>query len=85
MVSKSHVRSKILVVDDEPEAVELVEFNLKQSGFSVITAADGAEALNKARATPPDLIVLEDSLPDCSAPDVLRLLKDEPATSASIG
>ena len=49
MVSNSQVRSKILVVDDEPEAVELVEFNLKQAGFSVTTAADGAEALNKAR------------------------------------
>ena len=53
MVSKSSVRSKILVVDDEPEAVELVEFNLKQAGFDVIAAADGAEALKKARAARP--------------------------------
>ena len=42
------VKSKILVVDDEPEAVELVEFNLKQAGYAVVTAADGAEALKKA-------------------------------------
>jgi two-component system, OmpR family, alkaline phosphatase synthesis response regulator PhoP len=45
------VKPRILVVDDEPEAVELVEFNLKQAGYAVITAADGAEALEKgARA-----------------------------------
>ena len=43
------VKPKILVVDDEPEAVELVEFNLKQAGYAVTTAADGAEALKKAR------------------------------------
>ena len=44
------MKQKILVVDDEPEAVELVEFNLKQAGYDVITAADGAEALKKAKA-----------------------------------
>ncbi|MEI6394159.1 MAG: DNA-binding response regulator, partial [Verrucomicrobiota bacterium] len=38
MVSKWLVISKILVVDDEPEAVELLEFNLKQAGFDVVTA-----------------------------------------------
>ncbi len=82
MVSKSHVRSKILVVDDEPEAVELVEFNLKQSGFSVMTAADGAEALNKARATPPDLIVLDLMLPEISGLEVCKMLRRDPATAA---
>ncbi len=51
MVLKLSVRSKILVVDDEPEAVELLEFNLKQAGFEVLTATDGAEALRKARST----------------------------------
>src|SRR5512135_2015995 len=82
MVSKAHVRSKILVVDDEPEAVELVEFNLKQAGFSVTTAADGAEALNKARATPPDLIVLDLMLPEISGLEVCKMLRRDPATSA---
>jgi DNA-binding response OmpR family regulator len=37
------MKTRILVVDDEPEAVELVEFNLKQAGFAVATASDGAE------------------------------------------
>ena len=39
------MKQKILVVDDESEAVELVEFNLKQAGFEVVTAADGEEAV----------------------------------------
>ena len=39
---------KILVVDDEPDAVELIQFNLKGAGFDVVTAGDGAEALKKA-------------------------------------
>ncbi len=56
MVCRWGVRSKILVVDDEPEAVELLEFNLKQAGFDVIAAADGAEALQKARSVGPNLI-----------------------------
>ena len=42
------MRQKILVVDDEPEAVELVEFNLKQAGYDVAAASDGPEALKKA-------------------------------------
>ena len=81
MVSKSHVRSKILVVDDEPEAVELVEFNLKQAGFTVVTAADGTEALNKARANSPNLIVLDLMLPEISGLEVCKMLRRDPATA----
>jgi DNA-binding response OmpR family regulator len=82
MVSKSGVRSKILVVDDEPEAVELVEFNLKQAGFAVVTAADGAEALQKARATTPDLVVLDLMLPEIGGLEICRMLRRDPATAA---
>ena len=82
MVSKPYVKSKILVVDDEPEAVELVEFNLKQAGFSVTTAADGAEALNKARTTPPDLVVLDLMLPEINGLEVCKMLRRDPVTAA---
>jgi two-component system phosphate regulon response regulator PhoB len=81
MVSKSTVRSKILVVDDEPEAVELVEFNLEQAGFAVVTATDGAEALTKARATPPSLIVLDLMLPEIGGLEVCKMLRRDPATA----
>jgi two-component system phosphate regulon response regulator PhoB len=60
----STARQKILVVDDEPDAVELIEFNLKANGYDVVTAADGEEALQKARAVLPDLIILDLMLPE---------------------
>jgi len=74
------VRSKILVVDDEPEAVELVEFNLKRAGFDVITAADGAEALKRARSSLPALIVLDVMLPAVDGMEVCKILRRDPAT-----
>jgi DNA-binding response OmpR family regulator len=75
------VKPKILVVDDEPEAVELVEFNLRQTGFEVVTAADGAEALRKARKTTPNLIVLDLMLPELDGLEVCKLLRRDPATA----
>src|SRR5437016_2641137 len=82
MVSRWDVREKILVVDDEPEAIELVEFNLKQAGFTVIAAADGAEALKKARAALPSLIVLDLMLPEVDGLEVCKMLRRDPATAA---
>ena len=76
------MRSKILVVDDEPEAVELLEFNLKQAGFDVIAAADGAEALKKARSASPNLIVLDLMLPEIDGLEVCKMLRRDPATAA---
>jgi two-component system phosphate regulon response regulator PhoB len=75
------VRPKILVVDDEPEAVELLEFNLKQAGFEVIVAADGAQALRKARSVPPSLIVLDLMLPEIDGLEVCKMLRRDPATA----
>jgi DNA-binding response OmpR family regulator len=82
MVSKGHVKPKILVVDDEPEAVELVDFNLKQAGFEVLTAADGAEALKKAHSAVPSLIVLDLMLPEIDGLEVCKMLRRDPATAS---
>jgi DNA-binding response OmpR family regulator len=68
-------------VDDEPEAVELVEFNLKQAGYAVTTAADGAEALKKARTQPPELIVLDVMLPEMDGFEICKTLRADPAVS----
>lgn len=76
------MKQKILVVDDEPEAVELVEFNLKQAGYEVVTAADGAEALKKTRALLPSLIVLDLMLPEMDGLEVCKMLRRDPATAA---
>ena len=81
VVSKWGVRSKILVVDDEPEAVELLEFNLKQAGFDVIAATDGAQAIKKARSASPSLIVLDLMLPEIDGLEVCKMLRRDSATA----
>jgi DNA-binding response OmpR family regulator len=68
-------------VDDEPEAVELLEFNLKKAGFEVIAAADGAQALKKARSSLPHLIVLDLMLPEIDGLEVCKMLRRDPATA----
>jgi DNA-binding response OmpR family regulator len=75
------VKAKILVVDDEPDAVELVAFNLRQAGHSVTTAADGSEALQKARTQLPDLVVLDVMLPEMDGFEICKLLRHDPATA----
>lgn len=77
------VKPRILVVDDEPEAVELLEFNLKQAGYAVSTADDGAEALKKARAQIPDLILLDVMLPEMDGFEICKSLRLD-ATTAKI-
>ena len=76
------LKVKILVVDDEPEAVELLEFNLRQAGFEVASAADGAEAVTKARVLLPSLIVLDVMLPELNGLEVCKMLRRDPATAA---
>jgi len=81
MVSQIRVRQKILIVDDEPEAIELIEFNLKQAGYEVATAADGAEALKKARELLPGLVILDLMLPEMDGLEVCKILRRESATA----
>lgn len=75
------MKPKLLVVDDEPEAIELLEFNLKQSGFDVLTAANGAEALKKARGSAPSLVVLDLMIPEVDGFEVCKILRRDPATA----
>jgi DNA-binding response OmpR family regulator len=76
------VMPKILVVDDEPDALEVLEFNLKNAGYDVTTADDGDTALKKARQQLPDLILLDLMLPEVDGLEVCKLLRRDPATSA---
>ena len=75
--------SKILVVDDEPDAIELIKFNLKAAGYEIITAADGEEALKKARASLPDLIILDLMLPEVDGLEVCKILRRDTRVSAT--
>ena len=56
--------AKILVVDDEPDAVEFVKAIMEESGHTVISASNGVECIEKARAEMPDLIVLDVQMPE---------------------
>ena len=75
-------KQKILIVDDEPDAVELVAFNLKEAGYEVATAMDGEEALTKARALLPQLLVLDLMLPEIDGLEVCKLLRRDPRTAS---
>jgi len=66
---------RILVVDDEPDLLELVRFNLDQAGYRVDTAQSGREAMTMLRRSAPDLVVLDLMLPDLSGEEVCRQLR----------
>ena len=67
---------RILVVDDEPDILETLEFSLGRRGFEVATAIDGLEGLEKAKRLPPDFMILDVMLPGCNGYEVSRMLKE---------
>jgi two-component system phosphate regulon response regulator PhoB len=75
------MKAKILVVDDEPDVVQLIDYNLKAAGYDVAAASDGREALTKARASQPDLIILDLMLPEVEGLDVCKILRRDPSTA----
>jgi two-component system phosphate regulon response regulator PhoB len=72
----------VLVVEDEKDIVDLIEYHLKQSGFSVITALDGRSGLERARTEHPSLIILDLMLPEMDGKDICRALKSNPTTQS---
>jgi two-component system phosphate regulon response regulator PhoB len=73
-------RERILVVDDEEDLLELVDYNLTREGYRVVCVASGEAALAAARKNPPDLIVLDLLLPSVDGLEVCRLLKGDEKT-----
>ena len=69
---------RVLVVDDEPDLLELVRFHLAQAGFEVETARNGREGLEAIRRRRPDLVVLDWMLPDLSGTEVCRQVRADP-------
>jgi two-component system, OmpR family, alkaline phosphatase synthesis response regulator PhoP len=72
--------SKILVVDDEEDILELLRFNLSREGFQVLCAASGEEALEKVTREMPDLILLDLMLPGMDGLEVARAVKNQAPT-----
>jgi len=67
---------RILVVDDEPDILETLEYSLAKRGFEVATALDGLEGLDKAKRMSPDFMILDVMLPGCNGYEVSRMLKE---------
>ncbi len=72
--------SRILVVEDEADLAELVAFNLRQAGHTVVVAHDGSAALTAIRRQVPDLVLLDLMLPDMSGLEVCRRLRRDKDT-----
>jgi two-component system, OmpR family, alkaline phosphatase synthesis response regulator PhoP len=70
---------KILVADDEPDIVEIIQYNLVKEGYEVVTAKDGDDALQKARSTNPDLIILDIMMPKKNGVEVCEILRSQPS------
>ena len=67
---------KILIVDDEPDIVEFISYNLKNKGYLISTARDGVEAIRKARDFRPDLILLDIMMPNKDGIETIKELRN---------
>lgn len=70
---------KILIADDEPDILEIIQYNLTKEGYEVITAEDGDEAIGKAKIVRPDLIILDIMMPKKNGVEVCEVLRSQPS------
>lgn len=75
---------KILIADDEPDILEILQFNLQQEGYQVITAANGNEAIDKAQKHQPDLIILDVMMPGKNGLETCKILRAQDAFKQSL-
>lgn len=68
---------KILVVDDEPDIIQFIEYNLLKEGFQVFTASNGKEAIEKTKSENPDLLILDIMMPEMDGVEVCRQLRSD--------
>lgn len=74
--------AKILLIDDDEALTTVFATALKEAGFEIVTATNGEDGLNKAKTEKPDLILLDQVLPDINGNDVLKSLKENPETQS---
>ena len=72
---------RIIIIEDEADILEVLEFNLAEEGFIVMGSKLGEEGLELVRQDQPDLLLLDLMLPDLDGLDICRQLKADPATS----
>ena len=76
-MSTDNSTKKVLVVDDEPDTLELVKLVLESGGFEAILANNGKEALDQIATVQPDLVLLDIMMPDMDGWDVFRKMKEK--------
>jgi DNA-binding response OmpR family regulator len=76
------MRRKILIVEDNPDQLELIRLVLEKAGYAIGTAANGTDALIKTHSILPDLIVMDLMLPGLNGFDVCETLRKNPATAS---
>ena len=76
------MKPKILVVDDEPDALEVLGFKLREAGYTPVFAKDGARALAAVRDERPALVVLDLMLPEVDGLEVCKILRRDPTTAS---
>ena len=69
---------KILLVDDEPDVIEIIKYNLLQEGYNVKTASNGKEAIKKAEKTTPHLIIMDVMMPEMDGIEACEYLRKNP-------
>jgi phosphate regulon transcriptional regulator PhoB len=77
------MNNTILIVDDEPDIIDLLTYNLKKDGFRVTSASAGEEALDKIRKDKFDLVVLDLMLPDIQGVELCRIVRSDPKTAGT--
>lgn len=74
------MRKRVLVADDEPLTAEMMALVLAFTGFEVVEAHDGQQALERTRETRPDVVLLDHMMPELTGTEVARTLKQDPET-----
>jgi two-component system alkaline phosphatase synthesis response regulator PhoP len=75
---------RILLVDDEPDVIEIIKYNLEQEGYNVKTASNGKEALKKARKKTPHLIIMDVMMPETDGIEACEQLRKDPIFNDTI-
>jgi two-component system cell cycle response regulator DivK len=73
---------RVLLVEDDPQNLYLIEFLLREAGFDVVVARDGEEALDMIVSTRPDLVITDISMPKLDGYELARRIKDSPETGS---
>lgn len=69
---------KVLIVDDEPDILEIISYNLIKEGYEILTAKNGIEALEKTASFKPDLVILDIMMPKMNGVEVCKILRSKP-------